>query len=147
MDKLNDAWNDFMIEAMTQKEATEYMFDDNASLTVDIGIDLLDGKHFGRDEIEALLKMFLENDELQISDPTIEKIQKRPDGIDIVGLDLGPKSIDANLTLNDEGKIILGRILTSGSQICNYHFNLINFVIKFSFGSIDIIFMIIEDSY
>ena len=120
MDKLNDAWNDFMIEAMTPKEATEYMFDDNASLTVDIGIDLLDGKHFGKDEIEALLKMVLENDELQIKGTTIEKIQKRPDGINIVGLDLGPKSIDANLTLNDEGKIILGRILKSGNQICNY---------------------------
>ena len=117
MDKLNDAWNDFMIEAMTPKEAAEYIFDDNASLTVDIGIDLLDGKHFGKDEIEALLKMFLENDELQISGTTIEKIQKRPDGINIVELDLGAKSIDANLTLNDEGKIILGRIFTSGNQI------------------------------
>ena len=128
MDKLKDAWNDFMIETVTPKEAAEYIFDDNASLTVDIGIESLDGKHFGRDEIEDLLRIFMENDELQISGTTIEKIQKRPDGINIVGLDLGPKSIDANLTLNDKGKIIFGRILTSGNQICKCYFGLINFL-------------------
>ena len=126
MDKLKDAWNDFMIGAVTPKGAAEHIFDDDASLTVDIGIDLLDGKHFGRDEIEDLLKNFMENDELRISGTTIEKIQKHPDGFNIVGLDLGPKLIDANLTLNDEGKIILGRILTSGNQICNCYFGLIN---------------------
>ena len=127
MDKLKDAWNDFMMEAITPKQAASYMFDENASLTIDIEIDSLDGTHIGREKIEELLVMIIENDNLQMSDATIEKIQESPEGINIVGFDLGPKLIDANLTLNDEGKIILGRIFTSGNQIRNCYFSLINF--------------------
>ena len=139
MDKLKDAWNDFMMEAITPKQVASYMFDENASLTIDIEIDSLDGTHIGREKIEELLVMIMVNDKLQMSDATIEKIEESPEGINIVGFDLGPKLIDANLTLNDEGKIILGRIFTSGNQICNCYFSLINFVIEFSFVSLDII--------
>ena len=147
MDKLKDTWNDFLIEAVSPKEAAEYIFDDNASLTVDIGIDLLDGKHLGRDKIEDLLKMFMANDELQLSGTKIEKIHKHPDGINIVGLDLGPKLIDANLTLNNEGRISLGRILTSGNQISNCYFDLVRLNgTQLKFVRINIIFMIIADS-
>ena len=55
-ERIKKILSDLMLKITTPKEAYEYLFDDNASLIVDAGIGELDGKHQGREEIEALFK-------------------------------------------------------------------------------------------
>ena len=108
-----------MNKTNSPKETFEDLFDENASLSIDVGVDVLDGKYDGRKQIETLLKKLSDFDEFDITDTAIEKLSKHPDGSYNVEFNMGLKSININLTMNDEGKITSGEIVTLGNLINN----------------------------
>ena len=111
-----------LAKIMSPKEAFEHLFDENATLLIDVGVDVLDGKHDAIEQIETLLQKLPDFDEFEITNDTIEKISKHPDGSYNVEFDLGPRSIIVNLTMNDEGKISSGEIVTPGNLMSNLLF-------------------------
>ena len=115
-------WNGMLAKTKPPKETFEHLFDENASLLIDIGVDVLDGLYDGREQIETLLEKLAAFDELEITDTTFEKISKHPDGAYNVEFDIGPKSINLNFTMNDEGKISSGEIDTVGNLMSNSNF-------------------------
>ena len=108
-----------MNKTNSPKETFEDLFDENASLSIDVGVDVLDGKYDGRKQIETLLKKLSDFDEFDITDTAIEKLSKHPDGSYNVEFNMGLKSININLTMNDEGKITSGEIFTLGNLMNN----------------------------
>ena len=104
------------------KETFEHLFDESASLLIDVGVDVLDGKYDGIEQIETLLQKLPDFDEFKITNTTIEKLSKHPDGSYNVEFDIGPKSINLNFTMNDEGKISSGEIITLGNLMSNLLF-------------------------
>ena len=111
-----------LAKTKSPKEAFEHLFDENATLLIDVGVDVLDGKHDGREQIETLLQKLPDFDEFEITDTTIEKLSKHPDGSYNVEFDMEPRSIIVNLTMNDEGKISSGEIVTLGNLMSNLLF-------------------------
>ena len=111
-----------MNKTNSPKETFEDLFDENASLSIDVGVDVLDGKYDGRKQIETLLKKLSDFDEFDITDTAIEKLSKHPDGSYNVEFNMGLKSININLTMNDEGKITSGEIVTLGNLMNNLVF-------------------------
>ena len=116
-----------LAKTKSPKETFEHLFDENATLLIDVGVDVLDGKHDGREQIETLLQKLPDFDEFEITDTTIEKLYKHPDGSYNVEFDVGPRSITVNLTINDEGKISSGEIVTLGNLMSNllFHSNIL----------------------
>ena len=115
-------WNGMLAKTKSPKESFQHLFDENASLVIDIGVDVLDGFYDGREQIESLLEKLPDFDELEITNTTIEKTSKHPDGAYNVEFDIGPKSINLNFTMNDEGKISSGEIDTVGNLMSNFLF-------------------------
>ena len=116
-----------LAKTKSPKETFEHLFDENATLLIDVGVDVLDGKHDGREQIETLLQKLPDFDEFEITNTTIEKLSKHPDGSYNVEFDVGPRSITVNLTINDEGKISSGEIVTLGNLMSNllFHSNIL----------------------
>ena len=115
-------WNGLIRKRNSPKETFEHLFDERASLLIDVGVDVLDGKYDGRKQIETLLKKLSDFDEFDITDTAIEKLSKHPDGSYNVEFNMGLKSININLTMNDEGKITSGEIVTLGNLMNNLLF-------------------------
>ena len=111
-----------LAETKSPNETFERLFDERASLLIDVGEDVLDGKYDGREQIETILQILPDFDEFEITDTTIEKLSKHPDGSYNVEFDMGPRSIIVNLTMNDEGKISSGEIVTLGNLMSNLLF-------------------------
>ena len=101
------------MKTKTPNEAFEGLFSVNAWLIVDVGIDMFDGEHEGREQIESLLKKIQEI-ELQITNITIRTFPEQPNGTYSVRFSLGPKSIEANLTMDDTGEKILRGVIMLG---------------------------------
>ena len=115
-------WNGMLAKTKSPNETFERLFDERASLLIDVGEDVLDGKYDGREQIEALLQKLPDFDEFEITDTTIEKLSKHPDGSYNLEFDMGLRSIIVNLTMNDEGKISSGEIVTIGNLMSNLLF-------------------------
>ena len=115
-------WNGMLAKTKSPNETFERLFDERASLLIDVGEVVLDGKYDGREQIETILQKLPDFDEFEITDTTIEKLSKHPDGYYNVEFDTGPRSIIVNLTMNDEGKISSGEIVTIGNLMNNLLF-------------------------
>ena len=111
-----------LAETKSPNETFERLFDERASLLIDVGEDVLDGKYDGREQIETILQKLPDFDEFEITDTTIEKLSKHPDGSYNVEFDMGPRSIIVNLTMNHEGKISFEEIVTLGNLMSNLLF-------------------------
>ena len=106
-----------MLKITTPKEANEYLFDENASLTVEVGIDELDGRHQGREEIEALLKKFPDVEELSIKNVTINNYSEHTNRTYVANFNLGSKLIDATFTMNAERDLIVRGVVALGNTM------------------------------
>ena len=111
-----------LAKTKSPNETFERLFDERASLLINVGEDVLDGKYDGREQIETILQKLPDFDEFEITNTTIEKLSKHPDGSYNVEFDMGPRSITVNLTMNDEGKISSGEIVTLGNLTSNLLF-------------------------
>ena len=111
-----------MAKTKSPNETFERLFDERASLLIDVGEDVLDGKYDGREQVETILQKLPDFDEFEITNNTIEKMSKHPDGSYNVEFDVGPRSITVNLTMNDEGKIVSGEIVKLGNLMSNLLF-------------------------
>ena len=111
-----------LAKTKSPNETFERLFDERASLLINVGEDVLDGKYDGREQIETILQKLPDFDEFEITNTTIEKLSKHPDGSYNVEFDMGPRSITVNLTMNDEGKISSGEIVTLGNLMNNILF-------------------------
>ena len=106
-----------MLKIITPKEACEYLFDENASLIVDVRIGEIGGKHQGREEIEALFKKLPDIEELSIANITVNNYTEHPNGTYVADFNLGSNLIDATLTMNDAGDLIVRGVVALGNTM------------------------------
>ena len=117
-----------MAKITTPKEAYEYLFDENASLIVEVGIGELDGRHKEREEMEDLFMKLPNIEELSIAFVTINNHTEHPNGTYVADFNLESKLIDATLTMNAEGDLIVRGVAVLGNIMCKIILiNLFNF--------------------
>lgn len=116
-ERIKKILSDLMTKITTPKEAYEYLFDENASLIVDVGIGELDGKHQGREDIEALFMKLPDIEELSIANTTVYNHTEHPNGTYVVDLNLGSKLIDAKLMMNTKGNLIARGAVALGNAM------------------------------
>ena len=104
-----------MVKITTPKEAYEYLFEGDASLILDVGLVELDGKHQGREEIEAMFQKLPDIEELAMANITINNHAEHPNGTYVGDFNLGSKLIDATLTMNAERDLIAKGVVSLGS--------------------------------
>ena len=117
LERLKKILSDLMLKITTPKEAYEYLFDENASLIVDVGIGELDGRHKGSEDIEALFKKLPNIEELSIANVTINNHTEHPNGTYVADFNLESKLIDATLTMNAEGDLIVRGAVSLGNTM------------------------------
>ena len=116
-ERIEKILSDLMLKITTSKKAYEYLFDENASLIVDVGIGELDGKYKGREEIEALFKKLPDIEELSIANITVNNYTEHPNGTYVADFNLGSKIIDTTLTMNDAGDLIVKGVVALGNTM------------------------------